>query len=123
MRPDKQLLIRDLLEGSGDESTRHNALLAGRRVLRRKRYTRVAGRSLAVLASITLVFLTLRPKPNRVPAIVTEIPAAPTPVQSLTDEQLLAMFPDVPVGLATIGDKKVLIFPRPEDQARYIGRF
>jgi len=45
------------------------------------------------------------------------------PVQTgiLTDQQLLALFPNIPVGLATLRDgRKVLIFPRPADEARYM---
>ena len=38
-----------------------------------------------------------------------------------TDEQLLALFPKTPVGLAKLGNgKKMLIFPRPADEARYV---
>ncbi len=43
--------------------------------------------------------------------------------RSLTDEQLLAMFPNTPVGLAKVNGRKVLIFPRAADQARYVGKF
>jgi hypothetical protein len=39
----------------------------------------------------------------------------------LSDEELLALFPDTPVGLATMADgKKRLVFPRPEDEAKFV---
>ncbi len=44
-------------------------------------------------------------------------------VGSLTDDELLALFPNTPVGLATLSNgKKRLIFPRPGDEARFITR-
>jgi hypothetical protein len=47
----------------------------------------------------------------------------PLQAQSLTDDQLLGFFPNTPVGLATLPDgKKLLIFPRPGDEARFITR-
>lgn len=54
----------------------------------------------------------------------TAIPPPPTPlVESLTDAQLLALFPDVPVGLATLDNgRKRLIFPRLGDEERFIRR-
>jgi hypothetical protein len=44
-------------------------------------------------------------------------------VNYLSDDQLLALFPNIPVGVATVGGKKVLIFPRPGDNERFVGRF
>lgn len=43
--------------------------------------------------------------------------------QSLTDTELLALFPDTPVVLATLNNgQKKLIFPRPGDEARFVSR-
>lgn len=48
----------------------------------------------------------------------------PVRSQSLTDDELLALFPNTPVGLATLPDgRKRLIFPRPGDEKRFITRF
>ncbi|HTV62863.1 MAG TPA: hypothetical protein VMH30_09880 [Verrucomicrobiae bacterium] len=125
MRPEKQQLIDELLEG---ESRREATLLAGAKVLRRRRHWRAAGR-IFVVASVAIVAVLAVEQRNRPPAIsqISVLPGATaTPVQarSLTDEELLALFPNTPVGLATLPNgKKVLIFPRPGDEARYVGKF
>jgi len=50
-------------------------------------------------------------------------PVASTQPHSLTDDELLALFPNTPVGLATLPDgKKLLIFPRPGDEKRFVTR-
>ena len=50
-------------------------------------------------------------------------PVASIQPRSLTDDELLALFPDTPVGLATLPDgKKLLIFPRPGDEKRFVTR-
>ena len=55
---------------------------------------------------------------------VNIVHTAPEPViRALTDDELLALFPDTPVGLATLEDgKKRLIFPRPGDEERYVSK-
>jgi hypothetical protein len=124
MKPEKQQLIHDLLD---DESRREITLLAGTKILRRRRHWRVAWRTFAVmaLAAATVLFV----KQNRQQRTLAQIsppkakPAAPLQAQSLTDEQLLALFPNTPVGLATLPNgKKLLIFPRPGDAAKFISR-
>jgi hypothetical protein len=48
---------------------------------------------------------------------------ASTQSHSLTDDKLLALFPNTPAGLATLPDgKKLLIFPRPGDEKRFVTR-
>jgi hypothetical protein len=66
---------------------------------------------------------------NRRPQTLAQIspspakPAAPLQAQSLTDEELLSLFPNTPVGLATLPNgKKLLLFPRPGDAAKFITR-
>ena len=59
------------------------------------------------------------PHPRQVPAAAGRT----SPVNYLTDEQLLALFTNTPVGLAKVGDKTILIFPRAGDKERFIGRF
>jgi len=51
--------------------------------------------------------------------------AKPAPAhQALTDEELLALFPDTPVALATLSDgTKRLIFPRAGDDQKFVTRF
>jgi hypothetical protein len=45
----------------------------------------------------------------------------PVRVQYLTDDELLALFPDTPVGLIKTADgRKRLIFPRPGDEEKFI---
>jgi hypothetical protein len=49
--------------------------------------------------------------------------ASPSPeVRFLSDDELLDLFPGTPVGLATVGGKKWLIFPRSGDEARFVSR-
>jgi hypothetical protein len=46
---------------------------------------------------------------------------AAKPPGSVTDAELLGMFPETPVGLATLKNgTKRLIFPRPGDQERFM---
>ena len=122
MKPEKQRLIHDLLD---DEARRDGHLLAGIRVLRRRRFWRTArhGTALALILSAAVLWLELG-RPHRAPQTASAPAASPSvPDQhaSLTDDQLLALFPDTPVGLATLSDgRKILIFPRPGDAKRFI---
>ncbi len=123
MKPEKQQLIQDLL---GDESRRETTLLAGGRILRRRRHWRAARRwsMLAVVlvaAALWLEQQNQRQAPPRTSAQATK-PSVPGQAQSLTDDELLALFPkNTPVGLATLADgKKRLIFPRPGDEKRFV---
>jgi len=57
------------------------------------------------------------------PLALTVIPTLKEQVRSLTDEELLALFPDTPVALATMKNgTKRLIFPRPGDEQRFIAQ-
>jgi len=126
MKPEKQQLIHDLLD---DESRREATLLAGAAILRRRRQWRVAWRALALAPAImaaAAAFWLGQKNPSRPSAQISK-PAvnssAPARTQSLTDDQLLGLFPNTPVGLATLPDgKKLLIFPRPGDEARFVTR-
>lgn len=125
MKPEKQQLIQDLL---GDESRHEATLLAGARILRRRRHWRVVTRGLALAVVVTATILSLEQMKSRPPSIQTSspvsTPAASVQPRSLTDEELLAIFPtNTPVGLATLADgKKRLIFPRPGDEQRFVIR-
>jgi hypothetical protein len=122
MKPEKRHLIHDLLEEQGN-ARRQATLLAGGRILRRRRWRRLALRSFAAVALIAVAALSLqRLAPTRTP-ILTAGPPTPAPAQSLTDAELLALFPNTPVGLVTLeGGRKQLIFPRPGDEERFIKR-
>ena len=123
MKPEKQQLIHDLL---GDEARREATLLAGTRILRRRRHRRVA-RQLSAMALVLLAAtlwveqINSRQPPARKSA-QTAKPSVSAGPQSLTDDELLALFPkNTPVGLATLSDgKKQLIFPRPGDEKRFV---
>jgi hypothetical protein len=66
MKPEKQQLIQDLL---GDESRRDATLLAGGRILRRRRHWRAATRGLTLALVATAVVLSLeQKKSHRAPA-------------------------------------------------------
>ncbi len=119
MRPEKRELIESLM-GEEEAARRTATLQAGERIL----WRRVAWRSfggIAVLA-VTELFIvkTTGPQPRPLTAVVE--PQEQT--GSLTDAELLGMFPNTPVGLATLANgKKRLIFPRPGDEARFMARY
>ncbi len=120
MRSDKQRLFHDLLN---DQPHRSATLAAAGAVLRRRRQCRAAKQIFALLALVSIVSLWLRPQPKApgsTPVAQAHAKtAAELPVKLLTDEELLSLFPNTPVGLATLPNgKKLLIFPRPSDAAR-----
>ena len=124
MKPEKQQLIQDLLD---DESRRNATLLAGGRILRRRRHWRAATRGLVLALVATAAVLSLEQKKSRPPSVQASLPpvkpVASAQPHSLTDHELLALFPDTPVGLATLPDgKKLLLFPRPGDEKRFVTR-
>jgi hypothetical protein len=123
MNPEKRNLINDLLENSQMQSGREATLLAGRRRLRHKRWRRAAIRTgvpgLFLVIAAVCAYMQLTPHPRSKSMVATPKPA----VIYLTDDQLLALFPDTPVALATVNHRKVLIFPRPGDKERFVGNF
>ncbi len=122
MKPEKQQLIHELLDG---ESRREATLLTGSRILRRRRHWRVARQGLALVLCLTLAGMLVKENKSRQRPVQTVSqtpkPAAPAEPRSLTDDELLALFPNTPVGLATLSNgRKLLIFPHPGDEARFI---
>ena len=124
MNPEKQNIIHDLL---GDDSRREAVLFAGGKILRRRRHWRAARQTFVFAVLMAAIVWTVeqknqKPVSNRAAASETRS-AAPFQAQSLTDKQLLDLFPDTPVGLATLPNgKKLLIFPRPGDDEKFITR-
>lgn len=109
--PDRQLLD-DVFSDVGRDAT----LRRGARVLRRRRTLRRAAIILPpLLAAAAALVVVVRPVPPETPSVK----AGP---RRLTDDQLLAMFPGVPRAIVTVNGRKQLVFPRPDDAARYIGR-
>ena len=86
----------------------------------------MASRIAALLMLATAVAFFVAQNNQRRPLAQKSPPAAKESspqAQSLTDEQLLSLFPDTPVGLATLPNgKKLLIFPHPGDEAKFITR-
>jgi len=121
MKPEKQQLIDELFDG---ESRREATLLSAAKVLRRRRRWPAARSGLAVMLCLALAGVLIKQKESRPPVqIASQTPktASAKQPQSLTDEELLALFPNTPVGLATLPNgKKLLVFPRPGDEARFI---
>ena len=120
MKPEKRHLMGDLLD-EGQAARREATFLAGGRLLRRKRWRRVALRSFAVAALLGAAVFSI-PRPTPPPALViAAAPAASNQPKSLTDDELLALFPDTPVALASLENgKKRLIFPRPGDEKKFV---
>lgn len=126
----RRQLIQDLQEGDA-EALRAATLQAGRRILRRRRHWRIARKTLGVSIVVLILAVALprfvhvtptRPGPAQIAASIAPEPQR-SKIRSLTDDELLALFPDTPVGLAKLKDgKKRLIFPRPEDDVRFIKR-
>ena len=124
MKPEKHQLIRDLLDGDG---RREATLLAGGRILRRRRRWRAASRGMAVLLVLLVGGLWLErlntPEPSAQASTPARAAAKPAQPQALTDDELLALFPNTPVGLATLSDgRKRLIFPHAGDEQRFVTR-
>ena len=121
MKPEKRHLIHDLLAEQQD-ARREATLLAGGRILRRRRWRRRAIQTFAAVAFVAIAAPWLqRLIPPRAPTVAMVAPPPPAPLaQSLTDAELLALFPDTPVGLVTLQDgRKRLVFPRPGDEERF----
>jgi hypothetical protein len=128
MKPEKQKLIHDLL---ADENRQQSILLAGGQMLRRRRQRRIATQvATLLLAMAATVSLLVEQKSGRSKTqsalLVTAKPKAEAQTSGtrvLTDNELLSLFPNTPVGLATLPDgKKLLIFPRPEDAKQFYTR-
>lgn len=121
MKPEKQNLIHDLLD---DESRRETVLIAGAKILRRRRRWHATRQvfALLILASLTMwVVEQNNHRPNPVQIASPDKSPAPLHAQSLTDDQLLGLFPNTPVGLATLPNgKKMLIFPHPGDEQKFV---
>ncbi|HEX4350798.1 MAG TPA: hypothetical protein VH251_10435 [Verrucomicrobiae bacterium] len=125
MKPEKQQLLDELI---GAESRSAGTLLTASKILRRRRQWRVTRQVVALIILMAATAWLLEQKNQRqmsahASAPEAKRPAPPPAVHSLTDAELLALFPDTPVGLATLPNgKKLLIFPRPADAAKYITR-
>lgn len=122
MKPAKQEFVDELLE---EASRRPATLRLAGEILRRRRHRRLAWRTGAFILFIFLTILFVKPdRPSSPPAPAANVAprlAVPPQARSLTDDQLLSLFPNTPVGLAKLPDgRKLLIFPRPADQARYV---
>ena len=121
MKPEKRHLIQDLLDEQR-AAHRETTLLAGGRILRRRRWRRRALHGFSAVALLAIAAFSIgRLVSSRAPTLTAVRPPV-FPTQSLTDEELLALFPDTPVGLVTLENgKKRLVFPRPGDQERFFG--
>ncbi|HXF11069.1 MAG TPA: hypothetical protein VN625_09810 [Desulfuromonadaceae bacterium] len=120
MKREKADLIHDVLS----EGRRDDILAAGTKILRRRRQWRIAGQTAAVAALVAVLWFAVQPgrPPEQVQASIAKSPAQ-AQAKALTDQELLALFPDTPVGLAKLPDgKKILIFPRPGDEQRFVTR-
>ena len=123
MTPEKRHLVHSLLDEERD-IRREATLLAGKRILRRKRWRRAALRTFEYVILLGIASFSMQRLLAPKAPYLTAHPAPQAPIiHALTDDELLALFPDTPVGLATLEDgKKRLIFPRPGDEERYVSK-
>ncbi len=122
MRPEKRDLILDVLD-EGHAARREAILESGGRILRRKRWRRLALRGFAVVAILGIAAFSLERVNKPRSGVVASAPAVSDQPKALTDDELLALFPNTPVALASLDNgKKRLIFPRPGDEKRFVTR-
>jgi hypothetical protein len=122
MNPEKRELILDLMD-EGRNARREATLLAGGRILARRRWQRLGARSLAAAAILGIAVFAIQKSTTPRPRVLAAVPAPPAEVHALTDDELLALFPNTPVGLASLEHgKKRLIFPRAGDEERFVTR-
>lgn len=125
MKPEKQNLIRDLLD---EDSNREATLHAGAQILRRRRQWRAVRRGTGMLAVAVLAAVLVLKNETPKPAASRVAEAGPkaepvTQVKALSDDELLALFPNTPVALASLPNgQKRLIFPRAGDEQKFITR-
>ena len=128
MKPEHHQLLHDLLDSPDAAAQREVVVNAGNRVLRRKRRVRYLTRTLALAAFAGLAVLALnRLSVPRSPSAAAAAKLAATQpsragfhLQEISDDELLALFPGTPVGLAKVNGKQRLIFPRQGDEARFV---
>ena len=143
-------LLDDVLRDDTLDALRESVLKQSRRELARKRWTRLKWWALpAAAAVIFLLFKLLVVRDEPVSPVyeetrsylvttvrLTEDQVIRTrslegievstkdypPAIRITDEEMLALFEGVPCGLMRIGEQRTtLVFPRPEDEERFIG--
>lgn len=122
MKTEKRILLEDVLGDARREAT----LLAGGRILRRRRWKRAVTRFSAVLAAMVLAAVAIHQKRLN-PIVAQSVPLAPASptirVESLTDDELLALFPNTPVALISMADgTERLVFLHPGDEEKFITR-
>ena len=123
MKPEHNLLDDTIMPAGHRDAI----LSAGSRVLRRRRQKQIAGQflAIAIFAVAAIFFLDKRPTVTTTAPIVAATAVHSQPgahgVNTLSDDQLLALFPKTPVGIAKLSNgQKVLIFTRPGDAKRFI---
>lgn len=129
MNPEKRQLIGDLFEADAQTTGRAATLQAGGQILRRRRRWRRVRHGLALCTVLfvatlgVLRFVVLKPVTSTTSSPPAPPAASEFQVRAITDDELLALFPDTPVGLATLSNgKKRLIFPRAGDEEKLITR-
>lgn len=125
MKPEKQQLIDDLLGHAGG---REATLEAGARILRRRRHQRIISQavaSLLLMLALAGIWVERRETPPVSKSVLARAvgPVVVPQAQALTDEQLLSLFTNTPVALATLSDgKQRLFFLHPGDDRKFVTR-
>ena len=117
-RPDQERLLRGILADDNVEALRAASLARGLTLLRARRRRRASVAMVASLAAIAAALLTPRSDdrlPNEREAL--SAPAA-TPTKIITDEQLLALFPEQSVALVGAPGTQRLILSAPDKPSR-----
>ena len=112
---------RDLFDDLFPDGARAPALLQGARVLRRRRIVHRLARTVPPLAALLLIAILAVRRTTPADAPSGHLPP-PGPSLALSDDELLACFPGTAKGFVTVNGEKRLIFPRPADAQRFLGR-
>jgi hypothetical protein len=120
-RSDRDRLLREVLADENLAATREASLQQGLVLMRRRRRQRVLFSSVAA-STVLVAILALSALPRPAPAPSSEVAAREiSAVKVITDEQLLALFPNRTVALIGAPGKQELIFvdrPEPSENER-----
>jgi hypothetical protein len=123
MKSEKRNFIETLIDEE-EVARREAILLRAGRILRQRRWRRVAWQGFAGIAALALAVFFFQKMATPRPRVLIAVAVPQERTGGLTDAELLALFPKTPVGLITLENgKKRLIFPRLGDEERFMARY